>query len=88
MKVASAAADRWRPSVPGVVILLYHRVGGGSALEIDLDAARFDEQIAVIAESRRAVPLAVGLGMVLISIVVVVNALAWTSRRAGERLAG
>jgi len=58
VKVASAAADRWRPSVPGVVILLYHRVGGGSALEIDLDATRFDEQVAVIAESGRAVSLA------------------------------
>jgi tungstate transport system permease protein len=38
--------------------------------------------------SKGDLPLAVGLGMVLISIVVVVNALAWTSRRAGERLAG
>jgi tungstate transport system permease protein len=33
-------------------------------------------------------PLAMGLGIVLIAIVVVVNALAWTARRAGERLAG
>ena len=38
--------------------------------------------------SKGDLPLAVGLGMVLISIVVVVNALAWTTRRAGERLAG
>jgi tungstate transport system permease protein len=38
--------------------------------------------------SKGDLPLAVGLGMVLISIVVVVNALAWTSRRASERLAG
>jgi peptidoglycan/xylan/chitin deacetylase (PgdA/CDA1 family) len=57
----SAAADRLRPSVAGVVILLYHRVGGGSALEIDLDAARFDEQIGAIAESGRVVPLATAL---------------------------
>jgi peptidoglycan/xylan/chitin deacetylase (PgdA/CDA1 family) len=61
IKAVSAAADRWRPSVPGVVILLYHRVGGGSALEIDLDAARFDEQIATIAESGRVVPLSTAL---------------------------
>jgi peptidoglycan/xylan/chitin deacetylase (PgdA/CDA1 family) len=61
MKVVSAAADRWRPSVPGVVILLYHRVGGGSALEIDLDPARFEEQIAAVAESGRVVPLATAL---------------------------
>jgi tungstate transport system permease protein len=38
--------------------------------------------------SKGDLPLAVGLGIVLMSIVVVVNALAWTSRRAGERLAG
>jgi peptidoglycan/xylan/chitin deacetylase (PgdA/CDA1 family) len=61
VKVASATADRWRPAVPGVVVLLYHRVGGGSALEIDLDASRFDEQIAVIAASQRAVALGTAL---------------------------
>jgi tungstate transport system permease protein len=38
--------------------------------------------------SKGDLPLAVGLGMVLIAIVVAVNALAWTARRAGERLAG
>jgi tungstate transport system permease protein len=38
--------------------------------------------------SKGDLPLAVGLGMVLIAIVVVVNALAWIARRAGERLAG
>ena len=52
MKVVSAAADRVRPDVGGVVVLLYHRVGGGSTLEIDLDAARFEEQIAVVASGR------------------------------------
>jgi tungstate transport system permease protein len=38
--------------------------------------------------SKGDLPLAVGLGMVLIAIVVAVNALAWAARRAGERLAG
>jgi tungstate transport system permease protein len=38
--------------------------------------------------SKGDLPLAVGLGTVLIAIVVAVNALAWTARRAGERLAG
>jgi tungstate transport system permease protein len=38
--------------------------------------------------SKGDLPLAIGLGMVLITIVIVVNALAWTARRAGERLAG
>jgi tungstate transport system permease protein len=38
--------------------------------------------------SKGDLPLALGLGFVLIAIVVVVNALAWGVRRAGERLAG
>jgi len=38
--------------------------------------------------SKGDLPLALGLGAVLIAIVVVVNALAWGVRRAGERLAG
>ena len=38
--------------------------------------------------SKGDLPLAVGLGMVLIVIVIAVNALAWTARRAGERYAG
>jgi tungstate transport system permease protein len=38
--------------------------------------------------SKGDLPLAMGLGMVLIAIVIVVNALAWGARRAGERYAG
>jgi tungstate transport system permease protein len=38
--------------------------------------------------SKGDLPLAIGLGMVLIAIVVAVNAAAWGLRRAGERLAG
>jgi tungstate transport system permease protein len=38
--------------------------------------------------SKGDLPLAVGLGLVLIAIVVAINALAWIARRAGERLAG
>ncbi len=38
--------------------------------------------------SKGNLPLAIGLGFVLIAIVIVVNALAWTARRAGERVAG
>ena len=38
--------------------------------------------------SKGDLPLAIGLGMVLIIIVIAVNALAWTARRAGERVAG
>jgi tungstate transport system permease protein len=38
--------------------------------------------------SKGDLPLAVGLGIVLIAIVIAVNTLAWTVRHAGERLAG
>jgi tungstate transport system permease protein len=38
--------------------------------------------------SKGDLPLAIGLGMVLIAIVVAINALVWTVRRAGERWAG
>ena len=38
--------------------------------------------------SKGDLPLAMGLGLILIAIVILVNALAWGMRRAGERLAG
>ncbi|MDD1537613.1 MULTISPECIES: ABC transporter permease [unclassified Bradyrhizobium] len=38
--------------------------------------------------SKGDLPLAIGLGIVLIAIVIAVNVLAWTARRASERLAG
>jgi tungstate transport system permease protein len=38
--------------------------------------------------SKGDLPLAIGLGIVLIGIVIAVNTLAWTARRAGERMAG
>jgi tungstate transport system permease protein len=38
--------------------------------------------------SKGDLPLAIGLGLVLIGIVVIVNALAWAVRRAGEAFAG
>ena len=38
--------------------------------------------------SKGDLPLAIGLGMVLITIVIVVNAAAWGTRRFGERMAG
>ena len=38
--------------------------------------------------SKGDLPLAIGLGLVLIGIVVSINALAWGARRAGERFAG
>src|SRR5580693_3579394 len=38
--------------------------------------------------SKGDLPLAIGLGMVLVFVVILINALAWCTRRAGERIAG
>jgi len=38
--------------------------------------------------SKGDLPLAIGLGLVLIAVIVAVNALVWSVRRAGERIAG
>jgi len=38
--------------------------------------------------SKGDLPLAIGLGMVLIAIVIAINAAAWGTRRIGERMAG
>jgi len=57
LKTAAVLGDRvWSPP-PGVVVLIYHRVGGGADTEIDLDPALFDEQMAWLAEAGRAVSL-------------------------------
>ena len=36
IKTAAAAADAVRPKRRGVVLLAYHRVGGGSDTEVDI----------------------------------------------------
>lgn len=56
-KGSAAAYDRLRPPEPGVVVLLYHRIGGRSALEMDLSLDLFDEQIARLAAEDRVVTL-------------------------------
>lgn len=56
-KVVAAVGDRVRPPVSGVVVLIYHRVGGGSGGEVDLPAPAFDEQMAWLAGSGRVVDL-------------------------------
>jgi tungstate transport system permease protein len=38
--------------------------------------------------SKGDLPLAIGLGIVLITIVILINALAWGARRAGQRYVG
>lgn len=57
IKTVAAAGDRVRPPSPGVVVLIYHRVGGGSGTEIDLSPTAFDEQMAWLAASGRVIGL-------------------------------
>jgi peptidoglycan/xylan/chitin deacetylase (PgdA/CDA1 family) len=57
IKRLAAAGDRVRPPRRGVVVLIYHRVGGGSGTEVDLSPRVFDEQMTWLAESGRAVSL-------------------------------
>ncbi|MCU1430164.1 MAG: Polysaccharide deacetylase [Actinomycetia bacterium] len=57
MKSLAAGFDRVRPAPPGVVVLLYHRVGGASGLEVDLPVERFEAQMAALAASGRATTL-------------------------------
>jgi peptidoglycan/xylan/chitin deacetylase (PgdA/CDA1 family) len=45
VKHLAAAADRVQPPRRGVVILIYHRIGGGAGVELDLPTAVFDEQM-------------------------------------------
>lgn len=49
----------WPP--PGLVVLLYHRVGRRSALEIDVPLALFREQMAALATKARVVAVSEGV---------------------------
>lgn len=57
MKGAAVAADTVRRPPPGVVVLIYHRVGAGSGMELDLPVDLFAAQAEVLAASGRVVPL-------------------------------
>lgn len=59
MKRIASAADQLRPRRRGLVILIYHRFGGESGSEIDIDPAIFADQLAELGP--RVVPLGDGL---------------------------
>jgi peptidoglycan/xylan/chitin deacetylase (PgdA/CDA1 family) len=44
-KHLAVGADRLRPPGRGITVLIYHRVGGGTASEVDLPVEVFDEQL-------------------------------------------
>jgi peptidoglycan/xylan/chitin deacetylase (PgdA/CDA1 family) len=54
MKVCAEAMDRVRSPQTGVVVLIYHRVGRRSNLEVDLPVHLFEAQMAFLAASGRA----------------------------------
>jgi peptidoglycan/xylan/chitin deacetylase (PgdA/CDA1 family) len=58
VKASAAALDVVRRPDAGVVVLIYHRVGGGSRLDVDLPVPVFEDQMAWLAESGRAISLA------------------------------
>jgi peptidoglycan/xylan/chitin deacetylase (PgdA/CDA1 family) len=57
VKTSAVAADRVRRPRRGVVVLLYHRVGARSRLEIDLPSALFEAQMEMLAAEGRATSL-------------------------------
>ena len=57
LKLTAAGRDRVRPTDPGAVVLLYHRVGARSALAVDLPLPLFTDQVEELAGDRRVVTL-------------------------------
>jgi len=65
VKRSAAVFDYLSPPCPGVVFLIYHRVGGASRTEIDLPAALFDEQMAMLTE--QAMPVTIDVALTLLA---------------------
>ena len=61
VKVLAAGADVVRTLPEGLVVLIYHRVGGRTDSQVDLPADRFEAQVAELAEAGRLVSLDEGL---------------------------
>ncbi|HEX2562765.1 MAG TPA: polysaccharide deacetylase family protein, partial [Acidimicrobiales bacterium] len=62
MKGAAVAADAVHRPPRGLVVLIYHRVGGASGLELDLPMDLFAAQAEALAASGRVVSLGEALG--------------------------
>jgi peptidoglycan/xylan/chitin deacetylase (PgdA/CDA1 family) len=61
VKVTAAAADAVHRPPPGLVVLIYHRVGRRTPIEVDLPLPLFTDQIAELAATRHVVSLVDGL---------------------------
>ena len=57
VKHTAAVVDRIVPPPPGVTILIYHRVGGGTDSQVDLPVDEFDRQLEHLAEHHRVISL-------------------------------
>ena len=57
VKVTAAAYDLVRPAPRGIVVLIYHRVGRRSTMEVDLPTELFEAQMAELAASGRVISL-------------------------------
>lgn len=64
LKRAAAALDRLRPPPPGLVVLIYHRVGGRVPMELDLPTPTFEAQMSHLAEHAAVGTLDEGLAAV------------------------
>ncbi len=51
LKVAASAFDVVRRPVDGLVVLIYHRIGGRTPVRVDLPTPTFDAQMELLAES-------------------------------------
>jgi peptidoglycan/xylan/chitin deacetylase (PgdA/CDA1 family) len=57
VKTVAELADRVHAPRRGIVVLIYHRVGRTSSMEVDLPAGLFDEQMAALSDSGRVTTL-------------------------------
>jgi peptidoglycan/xylan/chitin deacetylase (PgdA/CDA1 family) len=57
VKRTGSLVDRVIPPPAGVTILIYHRVGGGTASEVDLDPDMFERHLEHLAEHHRVLSL-------------------------------
>jgi peptidoglycan/xylan/chitin deacetylase (PgdA/CDA1 family) len=53
LKWSAHALDRLAPAPRGVTVLIYHRVGGRTPLDVDLSLGAFEDQMAMLADGGR-----------------------------------
>ena len=64
VKAVAAAADAFRHTRSGLVVLIYHRVGRRAHIETDLPLSLFEDQIAFLADQTHVVTLEDGLSAI------------------------